>query len=73
MAKLHDPMVGAKSSTGIKTPKGATSADTGGEMKPVIKGGVAMGKTEAQGDYKDLNTGRTPGICYTHVRKMYDQ
>lgn len=73
MAKLHDPMVGAKSSTGIKTPKGATSADTGGENKPVIIGGVAMGKTEADCDYTDLNTGRTKGICYEHKRVMYDQ
>jgi hypothetical protein len=73
MAKLHDPMVGAKSSTGIKTPKGATTADTGGEMKPVVKGGVAMGKTEADGNHKDLNTGRTNGICYEHKRSSYGQ
>jgi hypothetical protein len=31
-------------------------------------GGVAMGKEDAVGSDKLLNTGRTAGICYTHKR-----
>ncbi len=70
MGKM-DSMKGAKSTTGATPPKGATSSDMSGERKGKMVGGVAMGMEDATGADKQFNTGRTPGICYTHTRSEY--
>jgi hypothetical protein len=67
MGKM-DSMMGTKGASGEKLPKGATSADTTGERKGKLRGGVAMGKEDAVGSDKLFNTGRTSGICYEHKR-----
>mgnify|MGYP000384946092 CR=1 FL=1 len=61
----------AKSSTGATPPKGANSADTSGERKAKLVGGVGMGKEDMTGADKLFNTGRTQGICYTKTRAEY--
>ena len=43
-----DSMKGIPLSTGGKMPKGADSSDTSGERKVALKGGVGMGKMDAQ-------------------------
>jgi hypothetical protein len=70
MGKM-DSMKGVKSTTGATPPKGATSSDMSGERKGKMVGGVAMGMEDATGADKQFNTGRTPGICYTHTRSEY--
>ena len=70
MGKM-DSTKGVKSVTGATPPKGATSSDMSGERMEKMRGGVAMGKEDKILDDKQFNTGRTPGICYTHVRSEY--
>jgi len=70
MGKM-DSMKGVTSTTGATAPKGATSADTSGERKGKLVGGVAMGKEDMTGADKQFNTGRTGGICYEHTRSAY--
>lgn len=70
MGKM-DSTKGAKSVTGATAPKGATASDMSGERKSRMVGGVAMGKEDKIGADKQFNTGRTEGICYTHVRENY--
>ena len=58
--------------TGAKGPSGATSSDASGERHAkAVRGGVAMGKEDAIGSDKKFDTGRTSGVCYTHVRTAY--
>ena len=57
--------------TGGVMPKGASAADTKGERKEALRGGVAMGKEDAIGKDSEFNTGRTAGICYEHQRSGY--
>ena len=64
-------MKGVPSTTGATAPKGATSADTSGERKGKLVGGVAMGKEDGVGADKQFNTGRTAGVCYEHSRSAY--
>ena len=66
-------MKGVPSTTGATAPKGATSADTSGERKGKLVGGVAMGKEDMTGKDSQFNTGRTNGVCYTHTRSDYQQ
>ena len=66
-------MKGVPSTTGATAPKGATSADTSGERKGKLVGGVAMGKEDMVGKDGQFNTGRTNGVCYTHTRSDYQQ
>ena len=70
MGKM-DSMKGVPSTTGATAPMGATSADTTGERKGKLVGGVAMGKEDMTGADKQFNTGRTAGICYEHTRDAY--
>lgn len=70
MGKM-DSTKGVKSVTGATPPKGATSSDMSGERMEKMRGGVAQGKEDKIGNDKLFNTGRTPGICYTHVRSEY--
>lgn len=70
MGKM-DSMKGVRSTTGATPPKGATSSDMSGEKRERIVGGVAMGKEDDIGKDHQFNTGRTAGICYTHVRENY--
>lgn len=57
---------------GVVVPKGASKADMSGErMEKNHRGGVAMGKEDMIGADKQLNTGRTEGICYEHKRSTY--
>jgi len=70
MGKM-DSMKGVPSTTGATAPKGATSADTSGERKGKLVGGVAMGKEDMVGKDSQFNTGRTNGICYEHTRSDY--
>ena len=70
MGKM-DSTKGVKSVTGATAPKGAISSDKSGERTGRMVGGVAMGKEDATGADKQFNTGRTSGICYTHVRSEY--
>jgi hypothetical protein len=70
MGKM-DSMKGVPSTTGATAPKGATSADTSGERKGKLVGGVAMGKEDMVGKDGQFNTGRTQGVCYTHTRSDY--
>jgi len=57
---------------GVVVPKGASKADMSGErMEKTHRGGVAMGKEDAIGSDKELNTGRTAGVCYEHKRNSY--
>jgi hypothetical protein len=72
MGKM-DSMKGVPSTTGATAPKGATSADTSGERKGKLVGGVAMGKEDMVGKDSQFNTGRTQGVCYTHTRSDYKQ
>lgn len=72
MGKM-DSMKGVPSTTGATAPKGATSADTSGERKGKLVGGVAMGKEDMTGKDGQFNTGRTNGVCYTHTRSDYQQ
>ena len=72
MGKM-DSMKGVPSTTGATAPKGATSADTSGERKGKLVGGVAMGKEDMTGKDSQFNTGRTNGVCYTHTRSDYQQ
>jgi hypothetical protein len=67
MGKM-DSMKGIPLQTGGKMPKGADAADTKGERKEPLRGGVAMGKEDAVGKDKLFNTGRTAGVCYEHKR-----
>jgi hypothetical protein len=32
-----------------------------------------MGKEDMTGKDKEFNTGKTSGVCYTHVRNSYEQ
>lgn len=73
MGKMDNEMKGAKSRTGATPPKGASKADMSGERMGKIVGGVAMGKEDATGADKEFNTGKTAGVCYTHVRNSYEQ
>ena len=70
MGKM-DSTKGVKSVTGATPPKGATASDRSGERMEKMRGGVAQGKEDAIGSDKLFNTGRTPGICYTHTRSEY--
>lgn len=70
MGKM-DSMKGVPSTTGATPPKGANAADTSGERKGKLVGGVAMGKEDMTGADKQFNTGRTEGVCYTHTRDCY--
>ena len=70
MGKM-DSMKGIPLQTGGKMPKGADAADTKGERKEPLRGGVAMGKEDKTGADKLFNTGRTNGICYTKTRSEY--
>lgn len=70
MGKM-DSSKGVPSRTGATPPKGATASDMSGERKEKMRGGVAQGKEDAIGSDKLFNTGRTPGICYTHTRSEY--
>ena len=70
MGKM-DSMKGVPSTTGATAPKGATSADTSGERKGKLVGGVAMGQEDGVGAVKQFNTGRTAGVCYEHSRSAY--
>jgi hypothetical protein len=72
MGKM-DSMKGVPSTTSATAPKGATSADTSGERKGKLVGGVAMGKEDMVGKDSQFNTGRTQGVCYTHTRSDYKQ
>jgi hypothetical protein len=72
MGKM-DSMKGVPSTTGATAPKGATSADTSGERKGKLVGGVAMGKEDMVGKDSQFNTGRTQGVCYEHTRSDYKQ
>jgi hypothetical protein len=67
MGKM-DSMKGIPSTTGATPPAGATSSDKTGERMGKKDGGVGMGKMDAVGSDKLLNTGRTAGVCYTHKR-----
>jgi len=70
MGKM-DSTKGVKSVTGATPPKGAVSSDMSGERTGRMVGGVAMGKEDKTLGDKQFNTGRTPGICYTHTRESY--
>ena len=70
MGKM-DSSKGIPLRTGGKMPAGATSSDRSGERSESMRGGVAMGKEDAIGSDKKFDTGRTSGICYTHVRTAY--
>lgn len=70
MGKM-DSSKGVKSTTGATPPKSATSSDMTGERKERMVNGVAMGMEDKTGADKQFNTGRTSGICYTHVRSEY--
>jgi hypothetical protein len=70
MGKM-DSTKGTKSVTGATPPKGATSSDMSGERMGKMVGGVAMGMEDKTGADKQFNTGRTPGVCYTHTRSEY--
>ena len=70
MGKM-DSSKGIPLRTGGVMPKGADSADTKGERKEALRGGVAMGKEDAIGKDGEFNTGRTAGICYEHQRSGY--
>ena len=72
MGKM-DSNKGVKSMTGATPPKGADMADSTGERRGKIVGGVGTGKEHAVGMDKEFNTGRTQGICYTHKRATYGQ
>ena len=72
MGKM-DGMKGVKSMTGATAPKGADMADSSGERRGKIVGGVAMGKEDMTGSNKEFNTGKTSGICYEHKRSSYGQ
>ena len=61
----------AKGQTGERMPKGAAKADTSGERRERLVGGVGMGKEDGVGSDKQFNTGRTAGVCYTHTRSEY--
>ena len=73
MGKMDNEMKGAKSRTGATPPKAAGKADMSGERMGKIVGGVGMGKEDATGMDKEFNTGKTSGVCYTHVRNSYGQ
>ena len=62
---------GEKGETGEREPKGAKGSDSGGERSTGMKNGVGMGRADATGANKLLNTGKTEGTCYTHGRKSY--
>ncbi len=70
MGKM-DSMKGVPSTTGATPPKGADAADTSGERKGKLVGGVAMGKEDMVGKDSQFNTGRTGGVCYEHTRSDY--
>ena len=70
MGKM-DSSKGIPLRSGGVMPKGANAADTKGERKEPLRGGVAMGKEDAIGSDKEFNTGRTAGICYEHKRTAY--
>ena len=70
MGKM-DSTKGTKSVTGATPPKGAISSDMSGERMGKMVGGVAMGMEDKTGADKQFNTGRTPGVCYTHTRSEY--
>ena len=70
MGKM-DSMKGVPSTTGATPPKGANAADTSGERKGKLVGGVAMGKEDMVGKDSQFNTGRTQGVCYEHTRSDY--
>ena len=70
MGKM-DSTKGVKSTTGATAPKGATSSDRSGERMEGLRGGVAQGREDKTLGDKQFNTGRTPGICYTHTRSEY--
>ena len=70
MGKM-DSSKGIPLRSGGVMPKGANAADTKGERKEPLRGGVAMGKEDAIGSDKEFNTGRTAGICYEHKRTSY--
>ena len=70
MGKM-DSSKGIPLRTGGVMPKGASAADTKGERKEALRGGVAMGKEDAIGKDSEFNTGRTAGICYEHQRSGY--
>jgi len=70
MGKM-DSSKGIPLRTGGVMPKGADAADTKGERKEALRGGVAMGKEDAIGKDGEFNTGRTAGICYEHKRTAY--
>ena len=61
----------AKGQSGEREPKGVTSSDTKSERRERMVGGVGMGKEDNTGSDKQFNTGRTSGICYSHVRSEY--
>ena len=73
MGKMDNEMKGAKSRTGATPPKAAGKADMSGEKMGKIVGGVAQGKEDNIGMDKEFNTGKTSGVCYTHVRNSYGQ
>jgi hypothetical protein len=58
--------------SGEMMPKGSDKADSSGERKGKLVGGVAMGKEDkTAGMEGEFNTGRTAGVCYTHKRENY--
>jgi len=60
-----------KSSTGAMPPKSASAADTKGERREKMVGGVAMGMMDKTGKDNQFNTGRSEGTCYSHDRSCY--
>ena len=58
MGKM-DSSKGIPLRTGGVMPKGADAADTKGERKEALRGGVAMGKEDMIGKDGEFNTGRT--------------
>ena len=83
--KMDREMGGAKSSTGVKTPKGATASDMSGERKRPIEGGVGMGKMDGiglreashmgmhDGRKGEMKGGTSEETCYEHKRIAHVQ
>ena len=83
--KMDREMGGAKSSTGAKTPKGATASDTSGERKRPIEGGVGMGRADGLGLREASHMGMHDGrlgeakghmgekVVYEHKRIAHEQ
>ena len=85
VSKVDREYGGAKSSTGAKTPKGATASDISGERKRPIEGGVGMGRADGlglreashmgmhDGRKGEMKGGTSEATCYEHKRIAHVQ